>query len=238
MIAYLTLMLAAISAQQAEVQKPVLEPVCKEEQIAQNQEKCNISIEIRPLPSSMGGEATNVLKGKEQYPIPQGNPGAWISTDDYPASALRKNAEGISAFRLKIDTKGSVKSCEIVGSSGDVDLDFATCRLVAERAKFNPALDENGNFSEGYYSSRVRWQLPNVSKIPEPNDMTVTFVVEKDGSVSSCKFNSPNRIMKNPDPCIAMPSFMPPVNIDGKPVRKRVTAATVIRITDLTDDAN
>jgi TonB family protein len=93
-------------------------------------------------------------------PVPKGNPGSWVTTNDYPVRSLRTESEGVSSFRLTIGTDGRVTGCQITGSNGDPDLDLATCTNVTRRARFQPALDRQGNPVEGYYSNRVRWQIP------------------------------------------------------------------------------
>jgi periplasmic protein TonB len=94
-------------------------------------------------------------------PKPKGNPGNWVATNDYPASALSQEREGTSAFRLLVGKDGRSKSCVITSSSGHKDLDSATCAALMRRARFNPALDENGNPIESSYANRVRWQIPS-----------------------------------------------------------------------------
>jgi TonB family protein len=104
--------------------------------------------------------------GPNRLPIPKGNPGSWVSSDDYPTSALRSGKSGAVAFTLDINKWGSVADCSITASSGDADLDEATCRNVAIRARFYPATDKDAKSIAGKYSNRVRWQIPN--DIPQP----------------------------------------------------------------------
>jgi protein TonB len=55
---------------------------------------------------------------------------------------------------------GRVQSCTVTSSSGHADLDDATCKNIQRRARFDPALDSNGQPTSGSWSSRVRWQIP------------------------------------------------------------------------------
>lgn len=91
---------------------------------------------------------------------PKGRPGDWANTNDYPARALRENAEGVTRFRATVGTDGRVTGCEVTGSSGNAELDSTTCTLITRRGRFNPAMDENGQPTTGVYSSAVRWQIP------------------------------------------------------------------------------
>jgi protein TonB len=92
--------------------------------------------------------------------VPKGNPGNWATTNDYPARALREEREGVTGFRVTVGPDGKVVDCQITSSSGHADLDEATCKNVARRARFTPATDGEGNPTTGSYSNRVRWVIP------------------------------------------------------------------------------
>lgn len=98
---------------------------------------------------------------KRPFPVPQGNPGTWANTSDYPPKALMEQVEGTAGFSVTVGPDGRVSSCQIISSSGSPDLDQATCANVARRARFDPALDGNGTPVAGRYQNRVRWQIPN-----------------------------------------------------------------------------
>jgi protein TonB len=44
--------------------------------------------------------------------------------------------------------------------SGNAELDAATCKLVTQRARFNPAKDGEGQLTSSSYSNRVKWVIP------------------------------------------------------------------------------
>ena len=54
-----------------------------------------------------------------------------------------------------------MKACEIVKSSGFRRLDDAACRLVTNRARFEPATDRFGEKVVGSYSNSVSWEMPD-----------------------------------------------------------------------------
>ena len=85
----------------------------------------------------------------------------WITTEDYPAGPLRNEIEGTAGYRLIVGTNGRVSSCEIVRSAGNGALDEATCKLLARRARFEPATDDTGAKVVGTYSGTVRWDIPD-----------------------------------------------------------------------------
>lgn len=91
---------------------------------------------------------------------PRGREAEWVTTDDYPSSAIREEAEGTTGTRLQVSAEGRVTSCEVTSSSGNAALDQAACRNLQRRARFEPALDRDGNPTASTYTKRVRWQLP------------------------------------------------------------------------------
>jgi TonB family protein len=93
-------------------------------------------------------------------PKPRNNPGLWVNTIDYPTRSLRDEEEGTSSFRLSVGPDGLVKACAITASSGSALLDAATCSNITRRARFEPALDIEGNPTVGSYSNRVAWRIP------------------------------------------------------------------------------
>lgn len=90
----------------------------------------------------------------------RGNENNWVTNDDYPPSAAREEAQGTTATRLGVGPDGRVTSCEVTSSSGNAALDQAACRNLTRRARFEPALDRDGNPVAGSFSRRVRWVLP------------------------------------------------------------------------------
>ena len=91
---------------------------------------------------------------------PRGNPGGWITNNDYRASWINRGMEGVASFTLNVDTNGRVSNCAITGSTGYSHLDTATCRLLTSRARFTPARDSSGAIVAGTYSSSVAWEIP------------------------------------------------------------------------------
>jgi len=86
--------------------------------------------------------------------------GNWVTTSDYPSRALNDKREGVTGYRVSIGPDGRVTDCNITSSSGSPDLDEATCANIRRRARFNPAMDGEGQPTSGSYSARVRWQIP------------------------------------------------------------------------------
>jgi len=90
---------------------------------------------------------------------PRGQPGLWVTRDDYPARAIREEWTGVTRFQLTIGTDGRVTGCTVTAGSGHEELDRVACDKVSARAKFNPAKDETGAATAGTYESAIRWQI-------------------------------------------------------------------------------
>jgi protein TonB len=85
----------------------------------------------------------------------------WVTPDDYPPQTLREGVTGTVGISVAIGIDGRVTACEVTRSSGNAQLDDATCRLYARRARFRPALDNEGKAVATRFSDRIRWQLPD-----------------------------------------------------------------------------
>jgi len=90
----------------------------------------------------------------------RGNPGEWVTPEDYPSADLRAENQGTTGFRLEFGTDGKPTNCTVTSSSGFPALDAKACQMLMRRGRFTPAKDTNGNAMAGTYSNRVRWQIP------------------------------------------------------------------------------
>lgn len=106
-----------------------------------------------------------VVPGTPARPL---NQMIWVTPDDYPTTALRREAEGLVRVRLVIDRAGFPNDCVLVASSGHEDLDTATCMLLRQRARFSPALDGDGRPTTGTVIVPVRWDIPDELPVPVP----------------------------------------------------------------------
>jgi TonB family protein len=176
-------------------------------------------------------------------PVPLGNPGEWVTTDDYPLIALRYDKEGVTGFRLEIDKDGKASNCSVTSGSGANELDDATCRLVMERARFTPARDSRGRPVVGTYANRVRWILPeDQGDTPDtgdtgPMEITNSFVVGADGSVSECMierylFGQHDVTKPQPGECPPQSSVQVFKDASGKAISKRVRITTKVEVSD------
>jgi len=88
-------------------------------------------------------------------------PGSLVTANDYPAAAIRAEAEGRVEVRLFVSPAGRVQRCAVLASSGSALLDETTCRLLQERARFTPARNERGRRAAGTVTTAITWRIPD-----------------------------------------------------------------------------
>ncbi len=114
---------------------------------------------VAPLPVLAPPAAPPPPRFTAKAAVPKGNPGNWVTNDDYPSRALREEKQGVTGFRLSIGADGRVTGCDITSSSGSSELDSTACSLLTRRGRFSPATDGDGKPTTSSYSSRFRWVL-------------------------------------------------------------------------------
>lgn len=171
-------------------------------------------------------------------PSPRGNPGYWVTENDYPAEALREEISGVAGFRLAVGIDGRVSGCEIISSSGSALLDTTTCTLITRRARFNPARDGNGQAAAGTYSNRIRWVIP-VNLPPEPGTSNLSFVVDAKGALSDCQVNGPDGSDFSGELACPREDQFGEAYKDkaGKPVARRVSTRLVVTLASAPADS-
>ncbi len=173
--------------------------------------------------------------GKQRPARPAGDPGRWVTNDDYPAEAVKNKQQGTTGFRLTIDPSGNIVGCEITSSSGFASLDETTCRVMTQRARFSPALDKKGKPITGTWASRFRWVLQDddLPPIPAPFLDSISFIVETDGSTSSCIGTGRYADMGGSGGlCAKNARSQPYRDPAGNPVRRRVTMSASLVVED------
>jgi TonB family protein len=177
--------------------------------------------------------------GKGSTPVPTGNPGLWVTTNDYPAFALSEGREGVVGFSLTIGLDGRVKTCNITSSSGSPDLDSTACTLIAQRARFTPATNEQGKAQTGRYANRVRWQIPSKGQnvawnvpIPKQGQVNFTFTVDENGKPSNCQKSGSPETQSVKTPCDAGVTFQPYYNDRGERVKVKVETSQTVNIVE------
>ncbi|MET0310038.1 MAG: TonB family protein [Sphingomonas sp.] len=100
-----------------------------------------------------------------------GTPLEWIGgrirDSDYPRAALRAGASGTVHLRFTVGVKGRVTDCTVTRSSGNVDLDETTCRLIQQRFRYRPSRDAHGRPYPDVVTGEHEWTL---WRRPDPDD--------------------------------------------------------------------
>lgn len=105
------------------------------------------------------GEAKSAVKvpAKPHKPLD-----LYLRDDDYPGIARNKAFEGELVLTLLVDEQGGVKNCTVEETSGVAVLDAMGCGVLANRARYHPALDESGKPLKSHDFARIRfkWDWP------------------------------------------------------------------------------
>jgi TonB family protein len=168
-------------------------------------------------------------------PTPLDSPGYWVTPDDYPRMALEDNKQGTVRFSLDVDPTGRPVECHVLQSSGDEELDVTACNLITTRARFTPARDAKGRAVAGRYVNAVKWVLPRKLPAPQPFGVVFTMLVSPDGSVVECKViraegKAALAVANKKGPCDTDKEFEPYLDAAGKPVAKRLTFSSEMKV--------
>jgi periplasmic protein TonB len=92
-------------------------------------------------------------------PQPKGNPGMWVTSEDYPSNALRNEHQGRVTVRFYVTAEGRIESAEVVDSTATPELDAATIKNVTRRGRFNPATRKCVPVP-GEFTRSFNWLIP------------------------------------------------------------------------------
>lgn len=82
-----------------------------------------------------------------------------IKNSDYPRAAFEANASGTVSVQYTVTAKGRATGCTVTRSSGNLELDRATCRLIEERFRYEPSCDARGNPVESGIVENHSWTV-------------------------------------------------------------------------------
>jgi TonB family protein len=88
------------------------------------------------------------------------NPASWISSNDelpWPSRGFR-SGQGVLRYTLLVDEEGRAQDCEVEASTGSRKFDRRACKLLVERARFEPARGANGEAVEARFSASMRFE--------------------------------------------------------------------------------
>ncbi|MEL6738005.1 MAG: TonB family protein, partial [Pseudomonadota bacterium] len=76
----------------------------------------------------------------------------------YPGKALQRGEQAILQMRVIVDESGKVTSCKIDEATTAGNVESPACREMAN-AKFDPALDADGQPFTSYYSTSIIYRI-------------------------------------------------------------------------------
>jgi len=91
-----------------------------------------------------GGEPPRLVRGR-------------LKDSDYPRSLGAAGVGGTVGVRYFVGEDGRVGECAVTRSSGSPELDALTCRLIRERFRFRPSLDEDGKPVGSFLVEKHSW---------------------------------------------------------------------------------
>lgn len=77
---------------------------------------------------------------------------------DYPTRAVYAGEQGIMRMRVIVDTKGEVEECIILKATKTDSLESPACKAMRD-ARFEPALDRDGQPMRSYYSTSIVYRM-------------------------------------------------------------------------------
>jgi TonB family protein len=81
-----------------------------------------------------------------------------VKVKDYPKDAVRARASGLVMVRLTVAASGRPEKCDYIVRSGHELLDRATCKIMLERARFQPAVGPDGKAVAAPYVTKIIWR--------------------------------------------------------------------------------
>lgn len=99
-------------------------------------------------------------RGVAAYPRPERELHTYASSDDYPASAVRRGAMGETHALVSVTDKGRASDCRIIRSSGHADLDTASCNIIVKRVRFVTGRATDGTPLAAPVYLTMKWELP------------------------------------------------------------------------------
>jgi protein TonB len=88
--------------------------------------------------------------------------GGRITGNDYPRGPFEAGIGGTLFVRYIVGIRGRVTACSITRSSGNAELDQATCRLITERFRFKPRRNAAGTPVAAVITEDHTWVVDRV----------------------------------------------------------------------------
>ena len=109
-----------------------------------------------------GADPASVAEGASP-PRVMGEADSWLTARDLGIADLTTPAVAAAVFRLSVAPDGRASGCSVLESAGSVEIDRGACRVLARRARFEPARDSAGNPVHSVAIYRVAAQMGTAS---------------------------------------------------------------------------
>lgn len=93
-----------------------------------------------------------------------------ITGNDYPRRAYEAGIGGTLFVRYIVGVRGRVTDCTVTRSSGNAELDAATCRLITERFRFKPRRNAAGKPVPSVITEDHTWVVDRSNGPPIEHD--------------------------------------------------------------------
>jgi TonB family protein len=77
----------------------------------------------------------------------------------YPVQSLEQREEGTVGYRVEVDKRGDLRTCQVIRSSGFPRLDNATCSLLLRNAKFKVRTNAEGRKVQYVHDGQIVWKI-------------------------------------------------------------------------------
>lgn len=162
-------------------------------------------------------------------PYPIGESSEWVTNADYPLDAWRNEEVGEVSYELKVDRAGQVTGCKVTESTATARLKAETCRLLRERARFEPARDKKGNAIASVYPGYVAWERREPEMGSSSFTIKIGFTLDERGGVRNCRIversgELPEGMQRSfeKEPCPRASPAIPVRDAEGRPVARDV----------------
>ena len=77
----------------------------------------------------------------------------------YPSDSLQRREEGTVGYRVEVDKRGELRTCEVTRSSGFRSLDSATCTLLIRNGRFKTRTNSEGRKVQYMHDGQIVWKI-------------------------------------------------------------------------------
>lgn len=84
----------------------------------------------------------------------------YVSSEDYPKMAVYARAGGETRLLIDVGTDGKGSNCRIIVPSGRAELDQMSCRILTERAEYEPGQNLARELVKAPFYAVFRWEMP------------------------------------------------------------------------------